>query len=361
MNYIPNFFPILKKTEWDILKAIPDSPRKIDLARKVGIGASHVNYILTKFSKNFLLKGIFNYQKMGLIPLVVISKRNKRKTPTYTLFVSEITGVEKAYIYIALVPIQYLDVYVNLIDSNPLEVIRGIEFRHWSPSSPFTEYVPLNGKNIGYLRLIENFSDMLSKKRIKGLFDPIKILPQREMRIPDHIDAAIISERMKDPFISPKKAIVNAARRSRKYRELLRKKSLYKIVGYHFHKHVLKLYWKRNMIVPLLPETVSPTFVAIIEGFEHAVIARIFSYVPGVRGVFIDKRKSLLVYQPFPYMQFELAKLVDKYDIDSLRLYVHIRRITEDIDIALYKNLEERNEKFYWKKPSIDAEATAKA
>ncbi|RLE60994.1 MAG: hypothetical protein DRJ35_01695 [Thermoprotei archaeon] len=361
MNYVPDFFPILKKTEWEILNAIPDSPRKIDLARKVGIGASHVNYILTKFSKIFLLKGIFNYQRMGLIPLVVISRRNKRKIPTYTLLVSEITGIKKAYIHIALVPIQYIDVYVNLIDSHPLEVIRGIEFRHWSPSSPFIEYVPLNGKNIGYLRLIKNFSDILSKKRIKGLFNPIKLLPQREIKIPDHIDAAIIFERMKDPFISPKKAIENAARHSRKYRKLLKKKSLYKIVGYHFHKHVLKLYWKRNMIVPLLPENVSPTFIAVIEGFEHAVVARIFSYVPGVRGVFIDKRKSLLVYQPFPYMQFELAKLVNKYDIDSLKLYVHTNRITDNIDIPLYMNLEEKNEKFYWKKPFVDAEATAKA
>ena len=339
---------LLNLTQWRLIRELTYSARKIDISRKLGIVASHVNYVLRRLSRIFELHGVFDFHKMGLMPVTVISRR-KAPPPFYTMLSSELAGHERVWIYIGFPPASFLDQYVRAIDDKPLHVIRGLEFRTWDPLSPFLDFRITVGKSLGHIYVPEEVIYSIDKLRVKGVFAPVRPPSMKDAVTPDLIDAAIIAERMRDPLISPKKAVEKIASTNHRLREIISKKSVYKAVSYHFRKHVLERYWIKNTVFFLPRENDSPIMAAILEGYEHAAVARILALILGTRTVFIDQKRSLIIYQSTPTIQAVLARLIQDYDISGLDLYLNLSPFTGSIEFPIHTYIYEEGGRYMWR------------
>ena len=152
---------------WKILEAIPFSQNAYEIAEKSGVSYNSVLWFLNNYRKNYIISSDFNFWKIGLVPLVVLTSMENItiKIPPYTIGLCEVSGLKKMILYRALIPEKFIKKYIKDLDTDVYAVIKGKDIARWLPNSKLTAYIkesetiePITSK------IYEVYNELISQK-----------------------------------------------------------------------------------------------------------------------------------------------------------------------------------------------------
>jgi len=285
---------------WEILKAIPFSLTASEIAKKSGISYNSVIWFLKNHRKNYVIGSEFDYRRMGLIPLIVLSslENNSIKLPPYTFSVSEISSCKKILMYKAFIPEDFVNDYLRDIDSDIFAVIKGYELLRWFPFSKLTTYIK-QSETIEPLvsRIYEVYNEVVSQ-RISMEVKRAKI---------DIIDLYIMLDKLRFSYTKLSETL-------KRLKQRVDPNITKQLVSYHFNKHVKPL-WRYNYVMLLQDVNIYPLRAYYFEGKDAETLGRLLVHLPYMLLSFIDLGKSLVVAQPPPHMEYLVYDIVSMFDV----------------------------------------------
>ncbi|MCD6563863.1 MAG: hypothetical protein J7K23_08140 [Thermoproteales archaeon] len=285
---------------WKILEAIPFSQNAYEIAEKSGVSYNSVLWFLNNYRKNYIISSDFNFWKIGLVPLVVLTSMENItiKIPPYTIGLCEVSGLKKMILYRALIPEKFIKKYIKDLDTDVYAVIKGKDIARWLPNSKLTAYIkesetiePITSK------IYEVYNELISQKTNID----------REKEKIDIIDLYIIRDKMIFSFA--------------KLSQTLKRIHMYfsnnvtkQLLSYHYNKHVKRL-WKYNYIIPLHDTLEYPLRLYYLKGKDAEVLGKLVVNLPYVFTSLIDKDKVMVLAQPTPRMEYLLYDIFTMFDV----------------------------------------------
>jgi len=301
---------------WEILKAIPFSLTASEIAEKSGISYNSVIWFLKNHRKNYVIGSEFDYRRMGLIPLVVLSRfeSNTIKLPPYTFSVSEVSSYKKILMYRALIPEDFISNYLRDLDSDIFAVIKGYELLRWFPFSKLTTYIKQSETIEPLVSKIYEVYNEVASQRVSTMTKREKI---------DLIDLYIILDKLKFSYTKLSETL-------KTLRQRVNPRITKQLVSYHFNRHVKPL-WKYNYVMLLQDVNTYPIRAYYFEGKDAETLGRLLVHLPYMLLSFIDIGKSLVVAQPPPHMEYLIYDIVSMFDVRMPlgEMLMHTSRISK--------------------------------
>ena len=288
--------------EWKLVANVGQAWTIRDLARHAKMPYSTANKVLGRVREKIAFKFRMKLQEVGLIPLVVILRKEaSAPPPPYTLSIKPLKGVKFLVAYTALIPPSFVKDYVNSLGEEPVAVVEGYELAHWFADPTFNVYDEKTGL------LTPRFAFEEASKLLSG---PVERW-MSPMRSPDRIDLAIMSMKMADPFMRPSD-VFEHARSIDSSLPLLSTQAL----SYHTVHHVKERYWEGNAANPVIDEAHVPVRFFYMEGEKAPMVARMLVRLPGFHYAIMDTDRSVVVGQPLAYYFEHIYSVLSEYGVE---------------------------------------------
>ncbi len=288
--------------EWKLISNVSRAWTIRDLARHAKMPYSTANKVLARVKEKAIFKFRIKMQEVGLVPLIVLLKKDLKFTPPpYTLSVKRLKGVKSLVAVTALLPPTYVNDYVNALNEEPVSIVVGYELHHWYPDPVFNIYDEKTGT------LQPRFAFEETSKLYSGPVDRW----MGPLRSPDKIDLAIISMKMSDPFMRPSE-VFDLARNLDPELPKLSTQAL----SYHTVHHVKERYWENNAANIRIDETQVPVRFFYLEGDKAPMVARMFVKLPGFHYAVIDINKAVVIGQPLAFYFEHLYNALSEYGVE---------------------------------------------
>lgn len=277
--------PRVTPSEWKVMVAATRAWSIRELARISGLPVSTVHRTLGKLAEKVKICPLFDFRRINLLPVFIIFPRlDIKKAPPFTFSIRDIYNIGGAYTLVGgLVPVPYVDRYVESFEEEPLLVVRGYEWLRWHPEGGLSEYLSDE----------ECVSPVFDFGSARKMYDyPLEVW-SGDLSAPDIYDLILIQGRMHNAFARPLK-VYRAARKMHPHLPEVSEQ----VLSYHFNRHVKSL-WRGNALILLMAVQRVPVRVFYFKGRDAPVFARLLSQLPGAFSATIDVDEALVVGQ-FP-------------------------------------------------------------
>jgi len=277
--------PRVTPNEWKIMVAATRAWSIRELARISGLPVSTVHRTLRRLEEKVKICPLFDFKEINLLPVFVAFRRlDIKNAPPFTFSIRDIYNIGGAYTLVGgLVPVPYVDKYVESFGEEPLFVVRGYEWLRWHPEGGLSTYLPDE----------ECMAPVFNFDRARKRYDyPLEVW-RGDLSAPDIYDLILIQGRMYDAFARPLKIYKSARKLHPDLPEVSEQ-----VLSYHFNRHVKRL-WRGNAPILLMDVQYVPIRVFYFRGKDAPVFARLLSQLPGAFSATIDVDGALVVGQ-FP-------------------------------------------------------------
>ncbi|MCD6562885.1 MAG: hypothetical protein J7K23_03080 [Thermoproteales archaeon] len=315
---LSNFGPKLTKSEYEIIKAVPQSLNYTQVAEKTGFSVAYVSRKLKALKEKVTIHGVFDFDIMGLKEIKILAdydkdfvqKEGKIKIPFITGVYHIVTG-KKDYLWIeAYPPKNQVDFFIEGLQLKNYTIYEVGEKFVWMPNKALlTEYS--GGYIFGH---IEKITEIISKVDVSQ--------PRATAgRVPDEVDLWLIAKLMKYPF-------------TKISREAERTGVRQQVASYHLIRHVKPL-WLYNTVTLKLDPDLIPTKLLYfkVENPEFAVkFAASLTHTPYIIESFVvgNEKNLVIAYATIPG-GLEMRLIRTLRNIDEVLEFDEIGAMEKDV------------------------------
>jgi len=285
---LSNFGPKLTKSEYEIIKAVPQSLNYTQVAEKTGFSVAYVSRKLKALKEKVLIHGVFDYDTMGLKEIRILAdfdadfvkKEEKIKIPFITGVYHLVIG-KKDYLWIeAYPPKSQVDFFIEGLQLRNYKIYEVGEKFVWRPDKALlTEYS--GGYIYGHIEKIKEIIRKVDTSQPKSKMG----------KVPDEVDLWLIAKLIQYPFTKISREAEKTGVRQQ-------------VASYHLIRHVKPL-WLYNTVTLRLDPDIIPTklYYFKVDNPEFAVkFAASLTHVPYVTEAFVvgNERNLVLAYTTIP-------------------------------------------------------------